>query len=54
MKTVKLSSKDMFNISIALKHFLMSTPLCEGEYNLSEDKASYSSTLEKIQESLRG
>jgi hypothetical protein len=54
MRTIKLSKKDMYNIHIALKHFLMSTPLFQDDYSLSEDKESYSKTLEKIEYSLRG
>ncbi len=54
MRTVKLSKKDMYNIHIALKHFLMSTPLIHNDYDLFDDKQSYSETLEKIESSLRG
>ena len=53
MKSLKLNKKDMFNIEIALKHFLISTPLATTQSNiysdLIEEKSSYSSTLHKVE-----
>lgn len=47
---------DMHRIAVALKHFLISTPLSgyQFEQELIEEKKTYSNILRKIEEAING